>query len=124
MTIYPPSVRAVLAQKGFKTDTLPLHNPACPVGGQRGSVEIVYPPKDISIIVPRNLRGEFEKIVFKAATLRPSGRLFWYLDNVFIAETIGEHSVAVDLKAGKHRLCVQDESGTAETVRFQAFRKL
>jgi penicillin-binding protein 1C len=121
--IYPPSVKAVLLTKGTRTDALPTHNPSCPVGSSKESIEILYPSSDISIVVPRNLQGEYEKIVFKAVYQRPAGRLFWYLDNRFLAETMGEHTVAVDLAGGSHRLSVQDENGATESVKFQAFRK-
>jgi penicillin-binding protein 1C len=121
--LYPPSVRSILAGHGYATDTLPRHNPACPVAHPHSGIEILYPVEGVSIVVPRNLQGEYEKVVFKADYDRPGGRLFWYLDGTFIAETAGQHAVAVDLQAGKHRLAVEDVDGAMEKVRFEAFRK-
>ncbi|HUI93771.1 MAG TPA: penicillin-binding protein 1C [Chitinivibrionales bacterium] len=122
-TIYPPSVRSILVLQGIKTDSLPRHNPKCPVAHPQPAIEIVYPVENVSIIVPRNLQGEHEKIVFKAEYQRPSGHLFWYLDGEFLAETVVQHNVAVDLQEGKHKLAVQDGEGETEVVRFRAFRK-
>jgi penicillin-binding protein 1C len=122
-TIYPPSVRSILAQQGHPADSLPRHNPRCPVAHPQAAIEIVYPVENVSIIVPRNLQGEYEKIVFKAECQRPGGHLFWYLDGGFLAETVGQNTIAVDLQAGKHKLAVQDGEGETEVVRFEAFRK-
>ena len=122
-TIYPPSVRSILARHGSATDPIPPHNPHCPVAHPQAEIEIIYPVDNVSIIVPRNLQGEYEKIVFKAEYQRPSGPLFWYLNGSFLAETIGQHSIAVDLPSGKHRLAVQDADGATVFVRFSAFRK-
>jgi len=123
ITIYPPSVRSILARHGFAVDSLPPHHPRCPVAHPQAEIEIIYPVNNVSIIVPRNLQGHYEKIVFKAEYQRPSGHLFWYLDGSFLAETIGQHSIAVDLPSGKHRLAVQDGDGATEFIRFSAFRK-
>jgi penicillin-binding protein 1C len=123
-TIYPPSVRSILAQHGLPTDSLPRHNPRCPVAHPQAVIEIVYPVENVSIIVPRNLQGVHEKIVFKAEYQRSGGRLFWYLDGSFLAETVDRHSIAVDLQAGKHKLAVQDGEGSTAVVRFSAFRKV
>jgi penicillin-binding protein 1C len=123
-TLYPPSVRSIIAQHGHPSDSLPRHNPRCPVAHPQAAIEIVYPVENVSIIVPRNLQGEHEKIVFKAEYQRPSGHLFWYIDGGFLAETVGQHSIAVDLQAGKHKLAVQDGEGETEVVRFTAYRKV
>jgi penicillin-binding protein 1C len=116
-------VRSILARHGFAVDSLPPHHPRCPVAHPQAEIEIIYPVNNVSIIVPRNLQGHYEKIVFKAEYQRPSGHLFWYLDGSFLAETIGQHSIAVDLPSGKHRLAVQDGDGATEFIRFSAFRK-
>jgi penicillin-binding protein 1C len=123
-TIYPPSVRSILAQHGFKADSLPRHNPRCPVAHPQAAIEIVYPVENVSIIVPRNFQGVHEKIVFKAECQRPGTHLFWYLDGGFLAETVGQNTIAVDLQAGKHKLAVQDGEGETEVVRFEAYRKV
>jgi penicillin-binding protein 1C len=122
-TVYPPSVRSILALHGVPADSAPRHNPACPAVHAEGGIDIIYPVEDVTIMVPRNLQGIHEKIVFKAECRHPSGRLFWYLDNAFLAETAQQHTIAVDLKAGTHRLAVQDEEGSLAEVGFNAIRK-
>jgi penicillin-binding protein 1C len=121
-TIYPPSVRSILSRHGSANDSLPRHNPRCPVAHPQTDIEIVYPVDNVSIIVPRNLQGRYEKIVFKAEYQHPSGRLYWYLDGSFLAETVGQHTLAVDLLSGKHRLAIQDGEGALAAVKFSSFR--
>jgi penicillin-binding protein 1C len=123
-TLYPPSVRAILSRHGWPGDSLPRHNPACPVAHPQTGIEIVYPSENVSIIVPRNLQGSYEKVVFKAECQRPSARLYWYLDGSFLAETVGQHTLAVDLRqSGKHSVAVQNGEGDLAKVKFSSFRR-
>jgi penicillin-binding protein 1C len=119
---YPPSAATVLTARGVVVDSVPRHNPSCQAVHRSDAVEILYPVPEVSIIVPRNLRGEYEKIVLKAGCRHASGSLFWYLDGAFVGETVGEHNVAVDLSSGEHRLVVQDGTGGTSAVVFDASR--
>ncbi|MFC1476745.1 penicillin-binding protein 1C [Fibrobacterota bacterium] len=121
--VYSPSVRSILDKLGHKLDTIPLHNPHCPAIHKEKSIDILYPVNGISILTPRNIKGEYEKVVFKANYQRKSGLLFWYLDNQFIGETIEQHTVPVNLEQGKHHLVIQDSEGSTSSVRFRSHRR-
>lgn len=122
-TVYSPSVRSILDKLGHTLDTIPHHNPLCPAIHKEKSIEIMYPVNGIGILTPRNIKGEYEKVVFKANYQRKSGLLFWYLDNKFIGETVKQHTVPVPLEPGNHCLVVQDSEGSTSTVRFRSYRR-
>jgi len=121
--IYPPAATALLHRRGVAVDSVARHNPTCTAVHRSDAIEILYPVRDVGIIVPRNLRGEYEKVVLKASYRHANGSLFWYLDGRFVGETVGHHNLAVDLPAGEHRLVVQDGAGSTAVVRFRASRR-
>ncbi len=122
-TIVDPSVVAIYRKYGRNFDVLPLHNPQCKMVSSRSTIEIEYPLNSHTVQIPRNYQGEYEKLVLKANYQRPSGHLFWYLNTVFVGETIDNHSIAVNLKSNDYVLTVQDEEGATAEVRFKVFRK-
>jgi penicillin-binding protein 1C len=121
--IYPPSLAAFYRAHGRACESAPLHNPACPAVRSEAAIEILYPPPGVRIFVPRNIAGEYEKVVLRAAHGRKSATLFWYLDDRFMGATKEKHELAIDLKNGNHELFVQDEEGNAGTAKFLAIRK-
>ena len=122
-TIYPPSTQSILVGLGHSAEPAPLHNPDCPMVHREESIEILYPVKGITIWVPRNLKGEYEKVVLKAGYQRGAGPLFWYLNDNFLGETWEQHTVPADLATGNYRLVIQDREGSTATVAFKSFRK-
>jgi penicillin-binding protein 1C len=122
-TILDPAVVSIYKKSGRNFDVLPLHNPQCKMVSSHSTIEIEYPLDDHTIQIPRNYKGEYEKLVLKANYQRPSGHLFWYLNTVFIGETIDNHSIAVNLESNDYVLTVQDEEGATAEVRFMVFRK-
>jgi penicillin-binding protein 1C len=122
-TLFDPAVVSIYKKSGHTFDVLPLHNPQCKMVSSRSTIEIEYPLDNHTVQIPRNFKGEYEKLVLKANYQRLSGHLFWYLNTVFIGETIDNHSIAVNLESNDYVLTVQDEEGATAVVRFKVFRK-
>jgi membrane carboxypeptidase/penicillin-binding protein PbpC len=100
-----------------------VHNPDCPKVHRTQSIELIYPVADILIWVPRNLQGEYEKVVFKAEYHAGSGPLYWYLNGHLLGETYNRHTIPADLMPGSHQLVVEDPQGSRTSVKFKAYKK-
>ena len=50
-------------------------------------------------------------------------KLYWYLDNNFLGETLKNHEIDVELETGKHKLFVTDENGNNSDVNFYSEKK-
>ncbi len=98
--------------------TLPPFAEGC-LNDERTLVDIIYPPHNGEIIIPKNLNNGFEKIIVKAVHSKQNGKVFWYLDNEFLGATIEFHTMALSPAAGKHTLTVSDENGAQVTRRFE-----
>jgi penicillin-binding protein 1C len=121
--IYPPSVESILRDRGIAALSPPQHNPQCPAIHLEQSVEIIYPTNGITIFLPRNAPGQYEKLVCIAKHHRTDAHLFWYINDELVGETERDHSLAVDLPEGTYRLVVQDEEGVSSAAAFKVFRK-
>jgi penicillin-binding protein 1C len=121
--VYPPSVISVLSSRGMPLDTVPIHNPSCPALHAANTIEILYPVNNARIELPRNVKGEYEKLLCKAGYQRPAGQLFWYLNGRFIAETNEQHNLALDLDAGAYKLVIQDSEGASAGVSFRIYKR-
>jgi penicillin-binding protein 1C len=80
------------------------------------------PYEGATVIIPLNIRGSFEQLVCSATAQRSDAELYWYLDGAFLASTLVNHSLSVDISAGSHRLVVQNEEGASASVRFTVFK--
>ncbi len=120
--IVPPLVQNIMLQGGYAVDPIPQHQPGCSHANAKGKIQLVYPVNGIRIFVPRDLDGQYEKIVFSALHQQQDSYLFWYLNGNLIGETQKDHKLAVSLDQGSYRLTIQDEEGNRESVRFSAYR--
>ena len=120
--VYPPQVLTFLRGKGNRQNAMIPHKRTCP-SIQNHIVDIIYPQEDTTILVPRNFDGKYEKVKFKAGSSYLDTKLYWYLDNNFLGETLKNHEIDVELETGKHKLFVTDENGNNSDVNFYSEKK-
>ena len=82
------------------------------------AVQFIYPQSGAVLSIPRQLSGEKEGIVFRAAHHRPDATLWWHMDNSYIGETRFQHELRLTPAPGKHTLTVVDDEGNTAFVRF------
>ena len=120
--ILPPAMEYYYQQKHTSYQSLPPFMPGCMNDGGR-SIEIVYPEENARIYVPLELSGEKGNTIFTAACRNSSSKLFWHMDDQYIATTVRFHQVAVNPPPGKHLLTVVDENGESITRAFEILQK-
>ncbi|MBN2001062.1 penicillin-binding protein 1C [candidate division KSB1 bacterium] len=120
--IAPPDVKEILEKSGQSMDSIPMHSASCPTFQEENRLAIIYPVKNIKIMLPRDYSGEYEKIVLSAKHQQSNSTLFWFLNEKYLGETTGLHEMAVDLESGKYKLVVQDEEGFTKSVVFTIYR--
>ena len=108
---------------GQKVDQIPLHADNCPNFSDDKRLELIYPVNGIKTFIPRDLDGNYEKIVFIAKHHQPVSQLFWFINGSYLGNTKNDHSYAIDLDAGDYQLTVQDEEGFAKSVTFSVYKK-
>jgi penicillin-binding protein 1C len=82
-------------------------------------MQMIYPSGHSAIRVPIELSGELGKVVFQVAHVRPSARIFWYLNEDLLGTTQRFHELAAQPPPGKHLLTLVDEEGSVLYYRFE-----
>lgn len=49
---------------------------------------------------------------------REDATIYWYLDNMYLAQTVGVHEKALLPETGHHRLYVVDDRGHSQEINF------
>lgn len=102
---------------------LPSFKENCLYAEQGSPIEIIYPQPDARIYVPVEITGEKGKTVFTAAHRKPGTKIFWSIDDEFIAATQNFHQLAADPSPGKHLLTLVDENGFSISRPFEILEK-
>ena len=112
--VLPPLAAFYYRQNHPTYSGLPPLDQACSDLTTRNStIQFEYPREDVTIYIPHDLSGLKEKCVFKAKHINGNGKIFWHINDQYLGETEELHHLAVDLDAGKHKVTIQDESGSS-----------
>lgn len=82
------------------------------------AIAFIYPSNGSTIQLPRQLSGEIEGAVFRAAHHNPETKIWWHLDGNYIGETSLIHEMKLAPEKGKHTLTIVDENGESAAVTF------
>lgn len=80
---------------------------------------IIYPKYNNKIIGTVGLDGKKKPIVFEASSIRANETLFWHVDNEYLGETSGSHTIKYFPTPGKHVLSVLDSNGNQKKILFE-----
>ena len=119
--IYPPQVYKYLGNR--EVHAIPPHNPACPGAREINPIEFIYPQEGSLIFLPRGIDGEYQQVNLEAAHAQRESRLFWYLDNHYLGETVNKHQLTLAPEPGWHRLLVIDGWGNSKEISFYLERR-
>jgi penicillin-binding protein 1C len=86
-------------------------------------MEMIYPEEDARIYVPRELSGEKGKMILTVAYRDTDSKLFWHLDDNYIASTTRFHQLAISPSKGFHSITVVDDQGETISRRFLILEK-
>lgn len=74
-------------------------------------MEFIYPKKNETVLLPRDLGNNSSETIFKLAHQRPETPIHWYLDETYIGSTTDIHELIYTAKPGQYLLTAVDENG-------------
>ena len=83
------------------------------------AIAFIYPSNGSTIQLPRQISGEIEGAVFRAAHHNPEIKIWWHLDGSYIGETQIIHEMRLSPATGKHVLTIVDENGETASINFR-----
>ena len=119
----PPSMEYYFKQKNATYATLPPFKPGCGSDLQSSQLEIIYPEPNSKIYVPLEISGLRGNTVFKATHRNAAAKLFWSIDDAFVATTQNFHQLELNPSPGKHLLTIVDQEGNSRSVWFEILDK-
>jgi len=98
--------------------SIPPFHPDCEDAAQEKTFSIIYPDHNSRMVGTVDLDGISKGIIFEASHPDASATLFWHVDNHYLGETTGIHSIKYIPKEGQHLLTVLDELGNQKKILF------
>ena len=98
--------------------SIPPFHPDCEGAAQEKTFSITYPDHNSRMIGTVDLDGFSKGIIFEASHPDASATLFWHVDNQYLGETKGTHSIKYIPEEGQHLLTVLDELGNQKKILF------
>ena len=122
--VLPPSMEFFFRQKHSDYKPLPPFAAGCQAGKNLQVMEFIYPSPGIKIFIPRDHTGESTRVIAEVVHRNPSKRIFWHLDEKYMATTRVTHQTEFLAPAGTHTLTVVDEDGNTIKCSFAIIRPL
>ncbi len=117
--VLPPAQEWYYMQKHLDYRPLPPKHPLYDAASSAANpIEIIYPQPGLTLVLTRGLSGMQNGVVFSAAHADPGATLYWHIDDEFVGETRGEHTLRVDPAPGRHRLTLIDGQGERRVTLF------
>ena len=117
--VLPPAQEWYYMQKHLDYRPLPPKHPLYDAASSAANpIEIIYPQPGLTLVLTRGLSGTQNGVVFSAAHADPGATLYWHIDDEFVGETRGEHTLRVDPAPGRHRLTLIDSQGERRVTLF------
>jgi penicillin-binding protein 1C len=99
--------------------TIPPPLPECPDDNGIPVMEFIYPTQHVKVFIPRDQTGQLTRVITEVAHRDPSRKIFWHLDNRYIATTKYIHQTEILAEPGMHQLTAVDEDGHSIRCSFE-----
>lgn len=109
--ILPPLVAYYYQKHHPEYSDPPLWIAGCENPQPHNVMRMIYPRNSSTVFIPRELGGEKEKIILKAAHNRTNALIYWHIDDRYLGVTRGIHQMAIKIPVGEYRLTLIDELG-------------
>jgi len=109
--VLPPAMEYYYKIKNSDYKPLPPFKPGCENTGASSTMELIYPKNNATVYIPLELDGQRGKIILNAAHRNANAKIYWHIDDAYVATTKNYHQLAISPKPGKHTLTLVDENG-------------
>ncbi|HLN54451.1 MAG TPA: penicillin-binding protein 1C [Bacteroidales bacterium] len=109
--VLPPAMEYFYRQKHTGYRPLPPVDIRCMSDKSIPAMEFIYPTPGVKIFIPRDQTGLKTRIVAEIAHRNPSKKIFWHLDESYLATSRSIHQVEILASRGNHLLTAVDEDG-------------
>jgi len=121
--ILPPAMEYFYRKIHPEYKVLPPLLPGCTSGKEIEVMEFLYPRQETGIFIPRDQTGSSTRMIAEIVHRNPSKKIFWHLDENYIATTESLHQMEIIANTGTHLLTAVDEDGNSIMCSFTIIGK-
>ncbi len=121
--VLTPAMEYFYKNKHPEYKTIPPPAPGCTDDKSIAVMEFIYPTQRVKIFIPRDQTGLLTRVITEVAHRTPSKKIFWHLDNSYIATTRFIHQAEFLADTGTHILTAVDEDGNSIKCSFEIVGK-
>lgn len=107
----PPVMEWFYKKKDPLYRSLPPVMPGCNAGKREVIMSFIYPEEAASIIIPQDIKGDRQSVIFEIAHRNPKKRVFWTLNDKSLGVTTNVHQMPINSESGSYILRCVDEDG-------------
>ncbi|RAJ24953.1 penicillin-binding protein 1C [Pedobacter cryoconitis] len=116
--ILPPAMEYYYKIKHSDYKSLPPFMEGCGNTGNNYVMDMIYPKNNAAIYIPLEFDGQRGKVVFTATHRNAAARIYWHIDQEYVATTAHTHQLSVSPAPGKHTLTLVDDQGERLVQQF------
>ena len=121
--VLPPLMAWYYKQQDASYKPLPPMRSDC-TGEALTTMSFIFPKANTSVILPKDISGNVNNVVFKLAHSNPNTKIYWYLDNNYIKTTDIFHEIELQPEtSGQHTVTVVDAFGNELKQQFKLVRE-
>ncbi|MCX2453868.1 penicillin-binding protein 1C [Pedobacter sp. PLR] len=121
--VLPPAMEYYYKVKNSDYKLLPAFMPGCGDAGSNFVMEMIYPKQHAQIYIPLELDGARGKVIFNVSHRNNNAKIYWHIDEEYIATTKNFHQLAFSPAPGRHTLTLVDEDGERLVQSFTILSK-
>jgi penicillin-binding protein 1C len=120
--VLTPAMEYFYRQKHPEYRVLPPFAPGCNPEKSIPVMEFIYPGQGVRIFIPRDQEGRLTRIIPEVAHRNPAVKIFWHLDDSYVATSRYIHHIEIAAEPGDHTLTAVDEDGNTVKCVFTILR--
>lgn len=122
--VLPPGMEWYYSRQHSRYRYLPqLSNSCSAFNPSINPIDFVYPHAGSRLVLPVDVSGQTNEVVFQAVHRNPNSTLFWYLDDEYLLQTEKYHKIGIVPEVGWHTLFVEDLKGNRKHLKFKILDK-
>ena len=121
--VLPPTQEYYFKKRNANYKSLPPFKQACVDASKEDNIDVIYPRHNTKLYVPKGLDEIKQKLIFEAVHRQENIKLYWHLNDVYIATTTVKHQIEYLPEIAKHYLTLVDETGNSFVVQFEVLEK-
>jgi len=118
-----PTMEFYYKKKNADYLSLPPFKTGCTDDESAKDMDMIYPQNNEKIYVPIEINGERGKTIFSAAHRKANEKIYWSLDDEYLATTQRFHQIAISPSPGIHIITIVDEDGESISHEFEIMNK-